>query len=802
MTNKIPVRGVFSGTTATGLAEFQSGEKIAVSFGGTGATSHTANSLLLGDGTSAIQSSTITLDGTTFATSDSTTITIAEGLIITGDLTVQGTTTSIDSSSINIVDRLVFEGSSADEHETTMIVTNPTADRTITIPNATGQLVLRDTTDTLTNKTIDANNNTITNIAVSSLANNFITFGDESSNEFDVTLGTSLSIIGGEGVDTTISGNLLTIAGEDATTSNKGVASFSSDDFAVSSGAVTVKAGGITNTQLAGSIANAKLSNSSITINGSGVSLGGSVSIDTSFTLAADSGSNDSFSTGNTLTFTGGEGVDTTVSDDTITIAGEDATTSNKGVASFSSDNFSVSSGAVTIKDGGVVNAELAGSIANSKLSNSSITIGDESSNTFDINLGDELSIVGGEGVDTTLTGNLLTVAGEDATTSNKGIASFSSNDFAVSSGAVTVKASGITNTQLAGSIANDKLAGSIANAKLANSSITVSDGSNSTARALGSTITFSGTTNEVTVAESSGTITVSLPDDVTIGNDLTITGDLTVSGDTTTVSTTNTVAKDQLFELGNGRTGSATGDAGIVIERGNDANLFIGYDESADKFTVGTGTFTGASTGNLSITKGEIVADIDGNNSTVTNLPNSAITNSFITVGDESSNEYDVQLGTSLSIVGGEGVDTTITGNLLTIAGEEATTSNKGVASFSSDDFAVSSGAVTVKSSGITNAQLAGSIANDKLAGSIANDKLANSAITLNGSSVSLGGSATITGSELATAGDIFSNYNTISSSADITTASTKNAFLFGEINISSNAVLDVGGNGTLEIV
>ena len=802
MTNKIPVRGVFSGTTATGLAEFQSGEKIAVSFGGTGATSHTANSLLLGDGTSAIQSSTITLDGTTFATSDSTTITIAEGLIITGDLTVQGTTTSIDSSSINIVDRLVFEGSSADEHETTMIVTNPTADRTITIPNATGQLVLRDTTDTLTNKTIDANNNTITNIAVSSLANNFITFGDESSNEFDVTLGTSLSIIGGEGVDTTISGNLLTIAGEDATTSNKGVASFSSDDFAVSSGAVTVKAGGITNTQLAGSIANAKLSNSSITINGSGVSLGGSVSIDTSFTLAADSGSNDSFSTGNTLTFTGGEGVDTTVSDDTITIAGEDATTSNKGVASFSSDNFSVSSGAVTIKDGGVVNAELAGSIANSKLSNSSITIGDESSNTFDINLGDELSIVGGEGVDTTLTGNLLTVAGEDATTSNKGIASFSSDDFAVSSGAVTVKASGITNTQLAGSIANDKLAGSIANAKLANSSITVSDGSNSTARALGSTITFSGTTNEVTVAESSGTITVSLPDDVTIGNDLTITGDLTVSGDTTTVSTTNTVAKDQLFELGNGRTGSATGDAGIVIERGNDANLFIGYDESADKFTVGTGTFTGASTGNLSITKGEIVADIDGSNSTITNVPNSAITNSFITVGDESSNEYDVQLGTSLSIVGGEGVDTTITGNLLTIAGEEASTSNKGVASFSSDDFAVSSGAVTVKSSGITNAQLAGSIANDKLAGSIANDKLANSAITLNGSSVSLGGSATITGSELATAGDIFSNYNTISSSADITTASTKNAFLFGEINISSNAVLDVGGNGTLEIV
>jgi hypothetical protein len=49
---------------------------------------------------------------------------------------------------------LVFEGSTADAYETTLTITDPTADRTITFPDATGQVVLRDTTDTLTNKTL------------------------------------------------------------------------------------------------------------------------------------------------------------------------------------------------------------------------------------------------------------------------------------------------------------------------------------------------------------------------------------------------------------------------------------------------------------------------------------------------------------------------------------------------------------------------------------------------------------------------------------------------------------------------
>ena len=76
--------------------------------------------------------------------------------------------------------------------------------------------------------------------------------------------------------------------------------------------------------------------------------------------FAGDSGTGSVDLDSQTFTIASGEGIDTSASSQTLTISGEDATTSNKGIASFSSDNFAVSSGAVTIKDGGVANVELA----------------------------------------------------------------------------------------------------------------------------------------------------------------------------------------------------------------------------------------------------------------------------------------------------------------------------------------------------------------------------------------------------------------------------------------------------------
>ena len=91
------------------------------------------------------------------------------------------------------------------------------------------------------------------------------------------------------------------------------------------------------------------------------------------------------------------------------------------------------------ITDGSVDNAHLAGSIANDKLSNSAISFTDESSTAGSVSLGGTLEFLTGEGIDTSASGSTITIAAELATTSNKGVASFSSDNFTVSSGAVTV---------------------------------------------------------------------------------------------------------------------------------------------------------------------------------------------------------------------------------------------------------------------------------------------------------------------------------------------------------------------------
>jgi hypothetical protein len=101
---------------------------------------------------------------------------------------------------------------------------------------------------------------------------------------------------------------------------------------------------------------------------------------------------------------------------------------------------------------------------------------------------------------------------------------------------------------------------------------------------------------------------------ETTVNDNLTVTGDLTVNGATTTVDTTNTTIKDTLLELNSGAS-SNSNDSGIIIQRGSTGNdaLFI-WDESEDKFALGTTTDNASSTGNLNMTTGTLVANIEGN--------------------------------------------------------------------------------------------------------------------------------------------------------------------------------------------
>ena len=137
------------------------------------------------------------------------------------------------------------------------------------------------------------------------------------------------------------------ISAGDALTKTGNTINVAVDDSSVevSSDALRVKALGITNAMLAGSIATAKLAGS---ITNAKLS-------NSTISVAADSGTTNAVDLGDTLTVSGGEGIDSSVSGDTLTIAAELATTSNKGVASFASANFTVSSGAVTVTgiDGG-----------------------------------------------------------------------------------------------------------------------------------------------------------------------------------------------------------------------------------------------------------------------------------------------------------------------------------------------------------------------------------------------------------------------------------------------------------------
>jgi len=128
--------------------------------------------------------------------------------------------------------------------------------------------------------------------------------------------------------------------------------------------------------------------------------------------------------------------------------------------------------------------------------------------------------------------------------------------------------------------------------------------------------------------------------DSVTVTDNVTIGGNLTVNGTTTTIDTTNTVVKDSLLGLNNGAS-SNSNDSGIIIERGSTGNdALLIWDESADKWALGTTTSNASSTGNLNMTTGTLVANVEGN--VTGNLTGTASLATTVTITDNESTDED----------------------------------------------------------------------------------------------------------------------------------------------------------------
>ena len=141
-----------------------------------------------------------------------------------------------------------------------------------------------------------------------------------------------------------------------------------------------------------------------------------------------------------------------------------------------------------------------------------------------------------------------------------------------------------------------------------------VTDGSGSTDMAHDSTLTIQGTDNEVTVSESSGTVTVGLPNNIIVGNDLTVTGDLTVSGDTITANVATITIEDKTIELGKAASPSnTTANGSGIITTGADEKSIL-YSSTNDRWVSNkrfdAPTFVGDLTG-----------DVTGNADTATAL-------------------------------------------------------------------------------------------------------------------------------------------------------------------------------------
>ena len=430
---------------------------------------------------------------------------------------------------------------------------------------------------------------------------------------------------------------------------------------------------------------------------------------------------------------TAGEGIDVTYDDTagTTTISGEDATDSNKGIASFDSSDFSVTSGAVTIKAGGVSNAQLAGSIANAKLVNSSITIGSDS-----VALGGTQTDL--NGITSLDVDNITVDANTISTTNANGDLTLSPNG----TGTVVVP-SGYEGRAGFGddSLVNKTYVDQVANGLDVKASVRVATTANLTGTYNNGNGTITASSNGAISVDG---VTLSANDRVLVKDQTTQTQNgiykvTTTGGASAAFVLTRTPDADAASEITGGaftfvEEGTANADNGYVATHNGTPTLGttnITFDQfsGAGQISAGDGLSKTGNTIDVQVDDSSIEISSDSlqvkalgitNAMLAGSIANAKLANSSVTINgnslalggtltldtdsfSEGSNQFytDERVDDRINalFVAGEGIDFTYddANGTFTVDAELATASNKGVASFSSDNFTVTSGAVTV---------------------------------------------------------------------------------------------------------
>ena len=153
----------------------------------------------------------------------------------------------------------------------------------------------------------------------------------------------------------------------------------------------------------------------------------GTASVSSTFTIAGDGGVNQTITTSDTLTMQGGTGITTTgVDTDVFSVAIDNTVATLTGSQvltgkTINGPDNTLTNIATSSLTGTITNTQLAGSIANAKLSYSSITIRDDTSTEDVVNLGETLIVAGAGGLTTGVSGNTLTLTlPDDAVTTDK----------------------------------------------------------------------------------------------------------------------------------------------------------------------------------------------------------------------------------------------------------------------------------------------------------------------------------------------------------------------------------------------